>query len=665
MFPDTIFSLAVIMLLSFGIFKFTKLNPSVTPFVAVTSVVAFVSLLSLVNMLMPAVWLCYGTAVVLFVLAAKKSADIKKDLADFFTPGVIMFLVGCVFIFTVLAVHQPALNLWDEFSFWGTSQKLTKYHGAIYTYYDSSLIGKTTPPALAVLAVFFQPIGQGYVEWKSFFAYDVLLLSSFAAWTAAFKKDKWHHSFFVFLFGFLTPFVFEVYTKIVYMCRVYISVMADIPLGVTFAGAMAVYFFGRDEDKFPQGSLAQKNSFNHIIALLPVVISFTLMKDMGFAFSLIITFIAFADMFFAQPDFVFLKIKGLLGKIAAAALMGVTIVATFMAWTVHMSNVLQANRFELGGAQNLGMAEMLIVGVKELLSPEKTQKFLDMQAEMLSALSTKPVSMFGSGIRTLIVITALFAVAFVLIKGWRNMLKIAVLYVTNIISFVAYYIFHLFIYVYIFKANAYGLPSYERYMYPYYLAFMAMGVFALCLAIKTPRFTQLSRLALAGFSTLVFMLFSYLVSYENTFIMYYAESEALMQNITASYEVIEDVVEPDHVIFCYAEAEDSGERWFKYTYVMSPCVIADDIPWFDSSGMDTETYYDTWREYFLKYVEAADITHLLVDYGNEKLQYMFGEELGCDVMQYGMNSLAYYEITAVDSENDHIEFSLVREGEVA
>lgn len=666
MFLDSIFSLIAIMLLAFSFYKLFGLNPSVTPFVAVMSVVAATGLLSLVNLLMPAVWLCYAASVVLFALSAKKSSDLKEDLAQFFTPGVIMFLAGSVFIFCVLAVRQPMLYVWDEFSFWGTSQKLTKHYGAIYTYYESSLIGKTTPPALAVLSVFFQPVGQGYLEWKACFAYDVMFLASFAAWTGAFKRKEWHKSFMVFLFGFLTPFVFEVYFKVVYMVRVYISIMADIPLGVTFAGAIAVYLFGKEQQNLPctLDSSENKNRGTYILSLLPILISFTLMKDMGFAFSLIVVFIIFFDLVLTHSNFEFLKIKGFWGKICACAVMGITVVGTFMAWTIHMAKVLKANRFELGGAENLGMAEMLIVGVKELLSPEKSQKFLDMQGEMINAFLSRDVSMFGSGLRTLFVITAVFAVAFVLVRGGKNMLKIASLYVTNIIGFAAYYVFHLFIYVYIFKANAYGLPSYERYMYPYYLAFMAMGVMALCIAVKNPRFAKIPDLAVFGFAGGVFLLFTYFVSYENTFLLYTQDRETIMENITQSYESIADSVEADDIIFCYSEADDSGERWFKYTYVMSPAVIVQDIPWFNPDGMDEDTYNATWRQYFLKYVEDAGITHLMIDYGDEKLNKIFGDELGCDTLDYGLYTVGYYEITAVDSENDHIEFSLVKKGEV-
>ncbi|MEG1050106.1 MAG: hypothetical protein RSE24_06150, partial [Oscillospiraceae bacterium] len=270
MFLDTVFSFIILLLLSFSIYKLAGLKAEIAPFVALCTIVCTVTLFALFNLLNVGIGLCYGGTLVLFVLGIKASkGSLKQELKEFFTPGVIFFILSCCFLFIILALQKPTLSQWDEFSFWGTSQKLTKYHGAIYSFYDSSLIGKTTPPSLAVLSVFFQPVGQGYLEWKAFFAYDVLLFSSFAAWTAGVKKEKWHCVFMVFLFGFLTPFIFEVYTKIVYLVPVYMSVMADIPLGVVFAGAVAVYLFGKNEEG---------QSDNYILALVPVVMMFTQMK---------------------------------------------------------------------------------------------------------------------------------------------------------------------------------------------------------------------------------------------------------------------------------------------------------------------------------------------------------------------------------------------------
>ena len=157
MFPDSLLALLAVLLLAFSLYRLFNLNPSVAPFVSVMTIVAFVSLASLVDLLVPAITASYFIIGVAFAASVKKSADIRKDLYGFFTPGVVFFTVGCVFLFFTLGATQPLMGEWDEYSFWGTAQKLTKHYGQIYTYYDSSLIGKTTSPALDILAVYFQP----------------------------------------------------------------------------------------------------------------------------------------------------------------------------------------------------------------------------------------------------------------------------------------------------------------------------------------------------------------------------------------------------------------------------------------------------------------------------------------------------------------------------
>ncbi|MEG3029224.1 MAG: hypothetical protein RR827_02345 [Oscillospiraceae bacterium] len=655
MFLDSVFSFIILLLLSFAIYKLAGLKAELSPFVALCTILCTVTIFALFNLMNLGLGLCYGAAAVLFVLGVKKSkGNLKQDIKDFLSPGVIFFILSCALMFVILALQKPILSQWDEFSFWGTSQKLTKYHGAIYSFYESSLIGRTTPPSLAILSTFFQPMGQGYLEWKAFFAYDVLLFSSFAAWTAGVKREKWHCAFMVYLFGFLTPFIFEVYTKIVYLAPMYISVMADIPLGVVFGGAVAVYLFGKKE------GVGQNN--NHILALVPVLMMFTQMKDMGFAFSLIVIFIIFFDMVFVQKDFAFLGVKGFLGKLVAAVALGVSVIASFLSWTVHMGLVMSENRFELGGDRQMGMAEMLITGVKELLSPEKSEKFIDMQSEMLTALWTKPISMFGSGVRVLFVIAVLFIIAGLLAKRKSDIIRIASLYVTSAVGFVAYYIFHIFIYVYIFKANAYGLPSYERYIYPYYIAWLAFGVMALCISAGNCRAPRVATGALFAFILSVFGLFNYMVSYENTFILYSGADNSAIKNVMATASTLKESIEPEDRIFCYSAAEDSGQRWFLYTYELAPNFILRDLGWFQDEGMTEQQYSDEWRKRMLEYLKEHQITHFLLDYGSDNLQRAFGEELGCDVNNYGLLNAAYYKINYLGE--DDIAFELIKIGRI-
>ena len=136
----------------------------------------------------------------------------------------------------------------------------------LYTYYKSSMIGNSTPPTLAILSYFFQWGNAEFAEWIAFFGYDIMFFACFSAFTAAFDREKWNSAFIVYLLGFLTPYIFEVYTKIIHLEPTYITTYADVPLGITTAGALAVYFFSNDGDS------------RDVWPLLPVLMFLTLIK---------------------------------------------------------------------------------------------------------------------------------------------------------------------------------------------------------------------------------------------------------------------------------------------------------------------------------------------------------------------------------------------------
>ena len=116
MFLDSLCSLIIIVMLAFSLFRIFKLNPAVTPFVAVTAVVAWVSLFSMIDLLNFSIGACYVLVIGLFLFALRPpkqslgQQDAKEALKAFFTPAVIMFIVACVFMLVVLAVQQPVLS---------------------------------------------------------------------------------------------------------------------------------------------------------------------------------------------------------------------------------------------------------------------------------------------------------------------------------------------------------------------------------------------------------------------------------------------------------------------------------------------------------------------------------------------------------------------------
>ena len=52
-----------------------------------------------------------------------------------------------------------------------------------------------------------------------------------------------------------------------------------------------------------------------------------------------------------------------------------------------MSAVTGANRFDIGGEQNMGMVQMVVTGIVELFSPNKSEKFVQVMGNMAQAFT--------------------------------------------------------------------------------------------------------------------------------------------------------------------------------------------------------------------------------------------------------------------------------------
>ena len=646
MLLNSLFALAVVIMFAFALHTLTGIKSRLAPLVSITTLVAVAILCGMYDLLKPGVVLAYAVGVAAFAYSLYKAKDsLKEKLASFLSPGVVLFILSSFAMLLFMAMRQPLMTEWDEFSFWGISQKLLKIHDQLYTYYKSSMIGNSTPPGLPVLSYFFQRFVPEFTEWISFLAYDVLFFACYSAFTAAFEKKSWNSAVMTYVFGFLVPYVFEVYTKIIYLEPVYMLTYADIPLGVVFAGAMAVYFFSENTDS------------RTILPVLPVIFFLTMIKDMGFALSCIVVFMAFFDMWVGRKEFSFLKIRGFFGKVAAAAVMLITALGTFLSWSMHMARVMERDPFALGGATNMGMVEMLITGVKELLIGPRSEKFQVITDLMVKAFFRTELSFLGSGIRIFIIITAVFAVAAVL-NDKKGFLRTVTLYVTSLIGFVGYYVFHIFLYVYIFKDNAYELVSYNRYIYPYYIGWMCFGVFALCLAVKNGR-RFLSKTALFCFSGIILVLFHVYTDYEYLFIGCAERNFATRRSIQTKADYLDDVINPEDVIYLYSGG-DNGQRWFIYTHQLAENYIIGDFG-VDTTGMTEEEIRTAYRQKLYTRFTEKGVTHVLIDSSSEFFIDTFGDLFDVPMDYVGLDSVAYYKVNYTD---DWFSFSEVKGGVV-
>lgn len=638
---NSFIALLAVLAFAFALSALFKIKPAFTPLVSLAVLVDLAVMFALVNMLKAGVAFSYGLAFGLFAFALYKNRDSLKEKARrFFSPGVILFAVSCLAMLVFLAYKQPLMYEWDEFSFWGISQKLVKNRDALYTYYKSSMIGNSTPPTLAVLSYFFQRFNPAFTEWISYFGYDVMFFACYAAFTAPFEKKSWNSAFAVYLFGFLSPYIFEVYTKIIYLEPVYISSYADIPLGVVFAGAMALALF------------ADSGKSRDILAVLPVLMFLTLIKDMGFALSCIVIFIFFFDAVAGKKEFSFVRLKGFWGKCRAAASMLAVTVAAFMSWAIHMAKVMEVNRFELGGRTNMGMAQMLITGVKELLIGPKSEKFVIIQGQMIDAFFHTKLSFLGSGAVIAAIVMTLFALSFVLSDKTGKKRTVAMA-LCSAVGFVGYYIFHLFLYVYIFKDNAYGLVSYNRYIYPYYIGWLCLAVFSLCLAVKNGR-KAAAKTGLFIFVAVIFRMFTYFTRYDCLFIDANQLTYTTRISVKNKADAIREYVGEDDVIYCYSGG-DNSERWFMYTFEFADNYLVEDLA-VDVRGLDEEQTREKYRQSLYERFKQTGVTHVLIDNSSDFFVKTFGDLFDVPMDDVGLNSVAYYK---VNYTRDFFNFTFV------
>ncbi|MBQ3008048.1 MAG: hypothetical protein IJD80_00535 [Oscillospiraceae bacterium] len=641
---NSIVAVTAVIAFAFGIFVFGGISSAVIPLVSLVVLVDTGAVFAMMGMLKPGIIIAYIIAAAVFGAAVYKArTDIPGKVKEFFSPGVVLFIISSAVMLIILSATQPVMHGWDEFSFWGTSQKLVYSREALYTYYSSSMLGQSIPPSMAVLTYFFGGFALQFTEWVCYYAYDVLFFACFGAFTAAFGRKQPHSAFMLFTAAFTIPFLFEITEINSKLYSTYISAYADIPLGLVFAGAVAVYIY------------SQENNSRDILPVLPVLMFLTLIKDMGFALGCIVAFIIFFDMWIGKKEFSFIKIKGFFGKCFGAAAMLAVTAGSYIAWSMHISRVLTIDRSDFGGSSGMGMVEMLISGVKGLLGIDRSKKFTQIFSSMISAFFNIKVSMFGSGLIVVAIITAVFAVAFVL--GSKNSRKRTfMMYITSWISFIGYYIFHLFLYVYVFRNDAYALPSYDRYMYTFYIGWLCMGLFCLALAvregIKLP-----AKAALFAFTIGCLAVFSFYADSGNTFIGVSTNSFPKRELISRKADFLRDAIGEDDVIYIGSE-DNSGEHWFIYTYeLIDNYIVPDYFVW---DGNATEDEWDLMaRDMMCDYFRKNNVTHFLIDNVNEEFIFRYGDLFDVPVDEIGLNYVAYYKVNYTD---EGFTFSFVKGG---
>jgi len=618
-----------------------SISSAATPFISVCFMMMFLSVFGCFGLVKLGGYLYFLLALAAVIYVALGYKNNWKSLSAVITPGFVFFTAASIFVIVLFSIKQPMYIVWDEFSFWGTSIKLVKISGEMYT---TAEIGwewaATQKPGLIMNGYLYEFFGT-YQEWRACAGMDVLLFSVVSAAAAVFDTKNWHKSIPFIAVAFLTPFAFSLYNTITPPSSIYMSVMADIPMGMILSGTMCLYF-------------ALKDKKQGIGAVCIALAALTFVKDTALPLAMIAAVIVCADIIIVEKECDFYKIKGFAGKIINSILVFVTPVIAFLAWTIYLGTVLNVDATgNVGGSEQMSMFGMLIEGVKQLLGIGTTEKFVQVMGQMLNNYFNVNLTVLGSGLRVTAVIIALVAVAFVTASSKKQKIRCVLYAVLSAAGFVAYYVFIGFCFVFVFKdAEAASLASYERYVYPYYIGWFlgAVMLVAQSAAQKTQKFYGLARAPVFAIVLLMAMRLSNILLVGYTFIDFDTNFlQERREQVDKSECIMEYIPDAQQRIFFISQGDD-GNRWFRYSSQLLPLQLAYSYGGGTICNADTETpedspyYIKISQQELIEYLRENNCGYIFVEQSDSYLEDGFGNMFDDDLENCKDGVSALYKI---------------------
>ncbi|MEG1896503.1 MAG: hypothetical protein RR162_09710, partial [Oscillospiraceae bacterium] len=330
-----------------------------------------------------------------------------------------------------------------------------------------------------------------------------------AAVGSAFERDGWHIAVPIMAVAFIAPYAFTLYGPILAPSAIYMSIMADVPIGMVFAGTLCSYYCLKDRQ----------------LPVWPVMVALgmlTMIKDTAFPIAMVAAGIMCVDIVISKDNCTFLKLKGIVAKLAQGAMLLATPVITFVWWVVYLGRALNVDATgDIGGTEGMGMAQMLVEGIKQFLGIGTTEKFTTLMNKMYSSFFTMNLTVLGSGLRIVLIIAAMLAVAYLITDKKEHKIRCVSFGIISALGFLAYYVFIGFCYVFVFKdVESQNLMSYERYIYPYYIGWFLAALFLLSMSLKAKgkRLFGAGQLVIFGILALMVIRLSVILTQGKTFI---------------------------------------------------------------------------------------------------------------------------------------------------
>lgn len=590
-------AVAALFLLCAALTLKARVPAGIAPLTALSAIAAVLTLAGMAGGLYPAAWAVYALCVAGGVWAFWPRKGQTPGWKALFTPGSVVFW-GMTLAFAVyFFIRQPLATGFDELNLWATAVKVTKVDNSLYS---TATLGTpwavTQNPGLPLVSYFFQFFGS-YADWKIYLAYDALYFSCFAAVLSALPWKKWRVAVPLAAVLWCTPFFFTIYNHTIYLADTYLTSYGDVPAGLVFGGAVAAWL-----------ALRQMNGPKW--AVLPILALAANLKANDFVLSLAAAgLIAVDAWFFCDAPFK----RGIARRTGFAAACFAAPMAVYYLWNVRYVGWLVARNSSSGGVgeTSAALSDVVINGIKILLGQpvegffaERQPQFLQAMADMGAQFWTDAgkLSMIGQGRNVVLLILAIFAVAFVVAAGGRLRARIAALAGLSTLCFGGYNLMLALSYGFIFTPDqTANLVDYNRYIYSYYIGWFLIALACLTVALlpqteqrflkekdgPTVLFHQYApRWGLAGQGAVLLLAAAMLLRQGQLVlpqlsVLGFADSEfSDRRSIRAEAELVCSYLEPDDRVFFVSQG-DNGERWFSAVFDFYPILV-------DYSGIVSE-----------------------------------------------------------------------------
>lgn len=533
----------------------------------------------LVILLLAAVW-------VVGLVKLRPAGFAKACREALATPGLVLFLGGAAFFWVLFFVQQPMFTQWDEFTAWGLAPKMVVERGAFYVADPVNLKASFTYPATSLVTFLFQPFGV-WSEWACLAALDTLALACVAAATAL-PRDRWYSGVLVFAAGVLLPYFFRDPTPGAYATQ-YVNAMADLPMAMLFGGTLCLYL----------GTQRRRGIF--WLTALPLAL-LTLTKDICFAYGLIAAYLIGLD-WLARAEGPFRK--RLVPALLHAGGLAVVVVAAFLSWSRYTAAVTPtADTAASVGSAGLSYGAVLTGGIKQLLGIGRDNKFAQIMAAMGDAFFTRRICLLGGGALAVLAITLVAAAAWLAAEKGPARRGILVMHLGFAFCFAALYAFHLILYYYNFSdVEGLALKDYDRYLTPYYQAWMLTMLCQLATAARG----KLGRTALGGAAAVIVAVFCWRGVPAAGFWTGADSLYTLRADVEQRAETMNTVLNWGDRVLALSQGDDAT-RWYYYRYELTAQVVNGFGGFYGRLG-ETE---DRWDSDFMNLVESENWT--LYDY---------------------------------------------------